>query len=113
VRYSNFFVIQLFTGSEVKLFAQMAEQQRSSEDAQQGIPAIPDPAALDQDQYGKLAQGASVGAGSGAAFGEHCGISQALSNQVGQWVYALRFMACLIQACSGCSSCSTCGKRSL
>ena len=62
---------QIFGGSQGKPLAHMAEQQRTSEDAQQGIPAIPDPAALDQDQYGKLAQGASVGAGSGAAFGEH------------------------------------------
>lgn len=32
--------------------------------------AIPDPAALDQDQYGKMAQSAGIGAGSGAALGE-------------------------------------------
>lgn len=42
---------------------------RTSQDAQQGIPAINDPAAVDQDQYGKMAQGAGVGAGSGAALG--------------------------------------------
>jgi hypothetical protein len=42
---------------------------RVSEDAQQGIPAINDPAAVAQDQYSKMGQGAAVGAGSGAALG--------------------------------------------
>lgn len=56
-------VIAIFVG-----FRTMSE--RTSADAQQGIPAITDPAAVDQDQYGKMAQGAGVGAGSGAALGE-------------------------------------------
>lgn len=43
--------------------------QRVSDDAKSGIPAINDPAAAAQDQYGKMAQGAGVGAGSGAALG--------------------------------------------
>jgi len=55
--------IAIFVG-----FRTMSE--RTSADAQQGIPAITDPAAVDQDQYGKMAQGAGVGAGSGAALGE-------------------------------------------
>lgn len=42
---------------------------RVSADAQQGIPAINDPAAVAQDQYSKMGQGATVGAGSGAALG--------------------------------------------
>lgn len=41
-----------------------------SSDASQGIPAVNDPAALDQKQYANLAEGASLGAGGGAAFGE-------------------------------------------
>jgi hypothetical protein len=40
----------------------------STQQQEQGIPAV-DPASAAQDQYGKMAQGAGVGAGSGAAFG--------------------------------------------
>ena len=57
--------------------------QRTSDDAKSGIPAIPDPAALDQDQYGKMAQSAGIGAGSGAALGEGTWVHRPCSACVG------------------------------
>jgi hypothetical protein len=62
-------VLLLILTAQLVPAATMSDQ-RTSADAQQGIPAITDPAAVDQDQYGKMAQGASLGAGSGAALGE-------------------------------------------
>jgi hypothetical protein len=105
--------------------------QRTSADARQGIPAITDPAAVDQDQYGKMAQGASLGAGSGAALGEsgqlassavhsmlHCTASDAWSpcTVSGLW-YATRgqywcFCCCWWYCCCCCRWCHGCGRGS-
>lgn len=42
----------------------------ASRDAQEGIPSInADPAQVAQDDYAQMGQGATVGAGAGAAFG--------------------------------------------
>jgi N-acetylmuramic acid 6-phosphate (MurNAc-6-P) etherase len=61
-------VITLFLLQALGSFNSMSDT-RVSEDVQQGIPAINDPAAVAQDQYSKMGQGAAVGAGSGAALG--------------------------------------------
>lgn len=48
----------------------MSQVHSPSTDAQQGLPAISDPAAVAQDQCGAMAKGASLGAGSGATLGK-------------------------------------------